>query len=117
MCLYVYVSLYISRDCGRNHSFFSEKENYFAKQKRFNNTYDFTFSSKSLGLSTKVFSVEIKKVYSKEEVVCVFQPHRISRLKNLKKEYPDISDKDIDIKLEEYTDIENNIFSSISLLG
>jgi len=29
----------------------------------------------------------IKKVYSKEEVVCVFQPHRISRLKNLKKEF------------------------------
>ena len=29
----------------------------------------------------------VKKVYSKEEVVCVFQPHRISRLKNLKKEF------------------------------
>ena len=29
----------------------------------------------------------VKKVYSKEEIICVFQPHRISRLKNLKKEF------------------------------
>ena len=29
----------------------------------------------------------VKKVYNKEEVVCVFQPHRISRLRNLKKEF------------------------------
>ena len=29
----------------------------------------------------------VKKVYGKEEVVCIFQPHRISRLKNLKKEF------------------------------
>ena len=25
--------------------------------------------------------------YKKEEIICVFQPHRISRLKNLKKEF------------------------------
>ena len=29
----------------------------------------------------------VKKVYRNEEVICVFQPHRISRLKNLKKEF------------------------------
>ena len=29
----------------------------------------------------------VKKVYSNEEVICVFQPHRISRLKDLKKEF------------------------------
>tara|TARA_B100000886_G_C20411974_1_gene487479 strand:+ start:242 stop:1624 length:1383 start_codon:yes stop_codon:yes gene_type:complete len=29
----------------------------------------------------------VKKVYKKEEIVCIFQPHRISRLKNLKIEF------------------------------
>jgi UDP-N-acetylmuramate--alanine ligase len=29
----------------------------------------------------------IRAVYKKEEVICVFQPHRISRLKDLKKEF------------------------------
>ncbi len=29
----------------------------------------------------------VKKVYNNKEIVCVFQPHRISRLKNLKKEF------------------------------
>ena len=29
----------------------------------------------------------VKKVYRNEEVICVFQPHRISRLKDLKKEF------------------------------
>jgi len=29
----------------------------------------------------------VNKVYRNEEVICVFQPHRISRLKNLKKEF------------------------------
>ncbi len=29
----------------------------------------------------------VKKVYENEEIVCVFQPHRISRLKDLKKEF------------------------------
>jgi len=29
----------------------------------------------------------VKKVYHNKEIVCVFQPHRISRLKNLKKEF------------------------------
>ena len=29
----------------------------------------------------------VRAVYKKEEVVCVFQPHRISRLKDLKKEF------------------------------
>ena len=29
----------------------------------------------------------VRKVYKNEEIICVFQPHRISRLKNLKKEF------------------------------
>ncbi len=29
----------------------------------------------------------VKKVYGKEEIVCIFQPHRISRLKDLRKEF------------------------------
>ena len=29
----------------------------------------------------------VKKVYQKEEIFCIFQPHRISRLKDLKKEF------------------------------
>ena len=29
----------------------------------------------------------IKSVYKKDEIICVFQPHRISRLKDLKKEF------------------------------
>ena len=29
----------------------------------------------------------VKAVYKKEEVICIFQPHRISRLKDLKKEF------------------------------
>ena len=29
----------------------------------------------------------VKDVYKKKEIVCVFQPHRISRVKNLKKEF------------------------------
>ncbi len=29
----------------------------------------------------------VRNVYKKEEIVCIFQPHRISRLQNLKKEF------------------------------
>ena len=29
----------------------------------------------------------VKAVYKKNEIICVFQPHRISRLKDLKKEF------------------------------
>ena len=29
----------------------------------------------------------VKKVYRKEEIICIFQPHRISRLKDLRKEF------------------------------
>ena len=29
----------------------------------------------------------VRKVYKNEEIICVFQPHRISRLRNLKKEF------------------------------
>jgi UDP-N-acetylmuramate--alanine ligase len=29
----------------------------------------------------------VRAAYKKEEVICIFQPHRISRLKDLKKEF------------------------------
>jgi len=29
----------------------------------------------------------VKKAYGKEEIICIFQPHRISRLKDLRKEF------------------------------
>ena len=29
----------------------------------------------------------VKKAYNKEEIICIFQPHRISRLKDLRKEF------------------------------
>ena len=29
----------------------------------------------------------VKKVYNEEEIVCIFQPHRISRVRSLKKEF------------------------------
>ena len=29
----------------------------------------------------------VKSVYKKEEIICIFQPHRISRIQNLKKEF------------------------------
>ena len=29
----------------------------------------------------------MKRVYKKKEIVCIFQPHRISRVKNLKAEF------------------------------
>jgi UDP-N-acetylmuramate--alanine ligase len=29
----------------------------------------------------------VRKVYDKKEIVCIFQPHRVSRLKNLKVEF------------------------------
>jgi UDP-N-acetylmuramate--alanine ligase len=38
----------------------------------------------------------IKKVFSTHEKICIFQPHRISRLKDLKKEFS-IAFKDADI--------------------
>ena len=39
--------------------------------------------------STEIKSVldGVKKVYKKKKIICVFQPHRISRLKSLKKEF------------------------------
>ena len=38
---------------------------------------------------TEIFSVldGVKKVYKKKEIICVFQPHRISRVKTLKNEF------------------------------
>ena len=38
---------------------------------------------------TEITSVleSVKKVYNKKEIICIFQPHRISRIKNLKLEF------------------------------
>ena len=29
----------------------------------------------------------VRKVYKNEEIICIFQPHRISRVKNLQEEF------------------------------
>ena len=61
-------------------------------QRRFNKI--FTYRETSFYDDYAHHPTEIKEVlngvraaYKKEEIVCVFQPHRISRLKNLKKEF------------------------------
>ena len=61
-------------------------------QRRFNKI--FTYREASFYDDYAHHPTEIKEVlngvraaYKKEEVICVFQPHRISRLKDLKKEF------------------------------
>ena len=61
-------------------------------QRRFNKI--FTYRETSFYDDYAHHPTEIKEVlngvraaYKKEEVVCIFQPHRISRLKDLKKEF------------------------------
>ena len=38
----------------------------------------------------------VRAAYKKDEIICVFQPHRISRLKDLKKEFSFLSFKKAD---------------------
>ncbi len=61
-------------------------------QRRFNNIFMFnniTFFDDYAHHPTEIKELlkGVRKVYDDKEIVCVFQPHRISRLKNLKKEF------------------------------
>ena len=51
----------------------------------FNNKIDFYDDYAHHPTEIKVVLQGIKKVFNKYEKVCIFQPHRISRLKDLKK--------------------------------
>ena len=61
-------------------------------QRRFNKIFTFkevTFFDDYAHHPTEIKEVlkGVRLVYKKEDIVCVFQPHRISRLKDLKKEF------------------------------
>ncbi len=61
-------------------------------QRRFNYLFDINnipFFDDYAHHPTEIYSVldGVRKVYKKEEIVCIFQPHRISRLKSLKYEF------------------------------
>ena len=61
-------------------------------QRRFNKIFtyrDATFYDDYAHHPTEIKEVlnGVRAAYKKEEIICVFQPHRISRLKDLKKEF------------------------------
>jgi len=61
-------------------------------QRRFNKIFTFkktTFFDDYAHHPTEIKELlnGVKKVYNNQEIVCIFQPHRISRLRNLKKEF------------------------------
>ena len=61
-------------------------------QRRFTHLFDYnkvSFYDDYAHHPTEISSVlsSVKSVYKKKEIVCIFQPHRISRVKNLKKEF------------------------------
>ena len=67
-------------------------KNFKGVQRRFNYLFDINkvpFFDDYAHHPTEIESVleGVRKVYSKEEIVCIFQPHRISRVKNLKNEF------------------------------
>ena len=66
--------------------------NFKGVQRRFNHIFDYRnsrFVDDYAHHPTEIKSVldSIKEVYSNEKIICIFQPHRISRLNNLKKEF------------------------------
>ena len=66
--------------------------NFKGVQRRFNkictyNNIDFYDDYAHHPTEIKVVLEGIKKVFNKHDKVCIFQPHRISRLKDLKKEF------------------------------
>ncbi len=66
--------------------------NFKGVQRRFSHLFDYnkvSFYDDYAHHPTEISSVlsGVKKVYKKKEIVCIFQPHRISRLVNLKKEF------------------------------
>ena len=66
--------------------------NFKGVQRRFSHLFDYNKSSFYDDYAhhpTEISSVlnGVKKVYKNKEIVCIFQPHRISRVKNLKNEF------------------------------
>ena len=75
--------------------------NFKGVQRRFNkiftyNNIDFYDDYAHHPTEIKVVLQGVKKVYNKYEKICIFQPHRISRLKDLRKDFT-FSFKDADI--------------------
>ena len=67
-------------------------KNFKGVQRRFNkifsyNNIDFYDDYAHHPTEIKVVLEGVKKVFNKHEKICIFQPHRISRLKDLKKEF------------------------------
>ena len=67
-------------------------KNFNGVQRRFNFLFEINkvpFFDDYAHHPTEISSVldGVSKVYNKEDIVCIFQPHRISRVKNLKKEF------------------------------
>ena len=67
-------------------------KNFNGVQRRFNFLFEINkvpFFDDYAHHPTEISSVldGVTKVYNKEEIVCIFQPHRISRVKNLKNEF------------------------------
>ena len=66
--------------------------NYKGVQRRFTHLFDYnkvSFYDDYAHHPTEITSVlnGVKSVYKNKEIICVFQPHRISRVNNLKKEF------------------------------
>ena len=67
-------------------------KNFKGVQRRFNFLFkknDALFFDDYAHHPTEISSVleGVKEVYKKKEIICIFQPHRISRVKNLKFEF------------------------------
>ena len=67
-------------------------KNFKGVQRRFSHLFDYnnvSFYDDYAHHPTEINSVlnGVKTVYKKREIICVFQPHRISRVLNLKKEF------------------------------
>tara|TARA_Y100000816_G_scaffold289973_1_gene277600 strand:- start:715 stop:2106 length:1392 start_codon:yes stop_codon:yes gene_type:complete len=66
--------------------------NFKGVQRRFTHLFDYnniSFYDDYAHHPTEISSVlnAVKSVHKNKEIICIFQPHRISRLKNLKKEF------------------------------
>ena len=73
-------------------------KNFNGVQRRFNYLFDkngTTFFDDYAHHPTEISCVleGVRKVYKKKEIVCIFQPHRLTRLKKLKKEFTKCFDK------------------------
>ena len=69
--------------------------NFKGVQRRFSHLFDhnkISFYDDYAHHPTEISSVlnGVKKVYKNKEIVCVFQPHRISRVINLKKNFQNV---------------------------